>query len=203
VRQFAKSIEPAVDHWAPVLAFAALPTVGLVAGPSYSSMVIGLAVVQLLSGLIARQRLPQVDRPLATLAALFLMLCWASAAWSIVPRDSIRGALGLTGVLVAMLVFLAGRYDRPELAATLFRVLAIAIPVGIAVACLDTALHYPLESMISTKPGVDAATKYNRGFDYLVLIAWPVLARLWWRRRWWQAGALALAIAVLLSVTLS
>ena len=29
-------------------------------------------------------------------AGLFLLLCWASAAWSIVPRESVRGALGLT-----------------------------------------------------------------------------------------------------------
>jgi O-Antigen ligase len=199
----ATMIERGVDQWAPVLAFAALPTVGLLAGPSYSSMIIGLAVAQLVFGVAAGRGVPSVDRSFATLAGLFLALCWVSVAWSIVPRESIRGALGLTGVLVAMLVVQAGRYDRPEAAAMLFRVLYIAMLVGIAVACVDMALHYPLESLVSTKPGVHAATKYNRGFDYLVLIAWPVMARLWERRRWWDVGALVVAIGVMLTVTLS
>jgi exopolysaccharide production protein ExoQ len=203
LRRFAKTIEPAIDGWAPVLAFAALPTLGLVAGPSYSSMVIGLAAVQLLFGLGVGRGLPAIDRPLAVLAGLFLALCWVSAAWSIVPRESVRAALGLTGVLVAMLVFLAGRYDRPELVSMLFRVLVIATLVGVAVACLDRALGYKLESAISTKPGVNAATKYNRGSDYLMLVAWPVLAHAWWRRRWWTVCVLVLGVGVMLSTTLS
>jgi O-antigen ligase len=65
------------------------------------------------------------------------------------------------------------------------------------------ALGYPLESLVSTKPGVHAATKYNRGFDYLVLIAWPLLAHAWWRRRWWAVCALGLAMAVMLAATQS
>ena len=50
LRRSATTIERGVDRWAPVAVFAGLPTLGLVAGPSYSSMIIGLAVVQLLSG---------------------------------------------------------------------------------------------------------------------------------------------------------
>jgi O-antigen ligase len=203
LRRSATTIERGVDRWAPVLVFAGLPTLGLVAGPSYSSMIIGLAVVQLLSGLTAGRGLPPIDRPLAGIAGLFLLLCWASAAWSIVPRESVRGALGLTGVLVALLVFHAGRTDRPEVIETLFRVLLVATLVGSALACLDMALGYPLESLVSTKPGVHAATKYNRGFDYLVLIAWPLLAHAWWRRRWWAVCALGLAMAVMLAATQS
>jgi O-antigen ligase len=65
------------------------------------------------------------------------------------------------------------------------------------------ALGYPLQMLISTKPGVSAATKYNRGFDYLVLIAWPLLAHVWWRRRWWAVCVLGLTTAVILVVTLS
>jgi O-antigen ligase len=203
LRRSATTIERGVDRWAPVVVFAGLPTIGLVAGPSYSSMIIGLAVVQLLCGLAGGRGLPPIDRPLVGIAGLFLVLCWASAAWSIVPRESMRGALGLTGVLVALLVFCAGRTDRPEVVETLFRVLLVATLVGIAVACLDMLLGYKLESLVSTKPGVHAATKYNRGVDYLVLIVWPLLAHVWWRRRWWAVCALGLAIAVILAVTLS
>ncbi len=203
VREFAPAIERGVERWAPVVAFALLPTLGLVAGPSYSSMIIGLAVVQLMAGLCAGRGLPTIDRSLAALAGLFLLLCWASAGWSIVPRESLRAALGLTGVLVAVLVFLAGRYDRPDVVAAVFRVLLIAMVVGVAVACLDMAMGYPLELLVSTKPGVQAATKYNRGVDYLVLIAWPVLAYAGCRRRWWAAAALGVAVAVVLAVTAS
>ncbi len=202
-RGVATTIERGVDQWAPVLVFAGLPTLGLVAGPAYSSMIIGLAVVQLLSGLAAGRGLPPIDRPLAAIAGLFLVLCWASVTWSIDPRESARAALGLTGVLVALLVFRAGRSDRPEVIETLYRVLLAATLAGIAVACVDVWLGYPLESAISTKPGVHAATKYNRGFDYLILIAWPLLAHVWWRRRWWAVWALGLAMAVMLAVTQS
>jgi O-antigen ligase len=203
VRRFATAIERCVDQWAAIIVFAGLPTLGLAAGPSYSSMIIGLTALQLLTGLGAGRGLPPIDRPLAAIAGVFLLLCWASATWAIVPRESVRAALGVTGVLAALLVFLAGRYDRPEVVETLFRVLLIAIVVGISVACLDMALGYPLESLISTKPGVQAATKYNRGFDYLVLIAWPVLAHAGWRRRWLAMCMLGLAMAVMLTLTLS
>jgi exopolysaccharide production protein ExoQ len=202
-RGFATTIERGVDQWAPVLVFAALPTLGLAAGPSYSSLIIGLAVVQLVSGLAAGRGLPPIDRPLAAIAGLFLVLCWASVAWSIDQRETMRAALGLTGVLVALLVFRAGRYLRPEGVETLFRVLLIATLVGIGVAWLDIWLGYPLEAVISTKPGVHAATKYNRGFDYLVLIAWPLLAHVWCRRRWWSMAALGVAVAVMLAETQS
>ncbi len=198
--RFATTIERGVDQWAPVLVFAGLPTLGLAAGPSYSSMIIGLAVVQLLSGLAAARGVPSIDWPLAGIAALFLVLCWASVAWSIDQRESARAALGLTGVLAALLVFRAGRYGRTAVE-TLFHVLLIATLLGILLAWLDIWLGYPLESAISTKPGVHAATKYNRGFDYLVLIVWPLLAHVWWRRRWWAVGALGLAMAVMLAVT--
>jgi exopolysaccharide production protein ExoQ len=203
VKRIAMAIERGVDQWAAILVFAGLPTLGLAAGPSYSSMIIGLAALQLLSGMGAGRGLPPIDRPFAAIAGVFLLLCWASATWAIVPRESLRAALGLTGVLAALLVFLTGRYDRPEVVERLFRVLLIAIVVGISLACLDMALGYPLESVISTKPGVHAATKYNRGFDYLVLIAWPVLAHAGWRRRWWAICVLGLAMAVMLTLTLS
>ena len=192
-----------VAAWAPVVVFAGLPTVGMVAGPSYSSMVIGLAVVWLAAGWGAGRGLPAIDRSFAALAGVFLLLCWASAAWSIAPRDSVRSALGLSGVFVALLVVSAGRHDRPWVAETVFRVLLVATVAGVGVACLDMALGYPLQMLISTKPGVSAATKYNRGFDYLVLIAWPLLAHVWWRRRWWAVCVLGLTTAVILAVTLS
>ena len=120
-----------------MLAFAALPTVGLVAGPSYSSMIIGLAAVQFLSGLGVGRGLPAIDRSLAAIAGLFLALCWVSAAWSIVPRDSVRAAMGHTGELESMQVFLPGLYQRPKMVDTLFWVLEIATLDGVAVACLD------------------------------------------------------------------
>jgi exopolysaccharide production protein ExoQ len=201
--RFATTIERGVDQWAPVLVFAGLPTLGLEAGPAYSSMIIGLAAVQLLSGLATGRGSPPIDRPLAVIAGAFLVLCWTSVTWSIDPRESARAALGLTGVLVALLVFGAGRSDRPEVIETLFRVLLAATVAGIAIAYLDVWLGYPLESVISTKPGVHAATKYNRGFDYLVLIAWPLLAYIRWRRRWWAMCMLGLAFAVMLAVTQS
>lgn len=187
-------IEAAVDRWVPVAVFAALPTIGLAAGPSYATLMFGLAGVWSLGDLALRRGWPAPDRPLVALAGGFLLLCWASAAWSIVPAASLRAAGQATAIFAATLLLCAPR-AREGLADRLFPVLLATCVVGAVLAGLDMASGFRLETLISGKPGLASATKYNRGLDYLVLIVWPVLGYALGRRWWWRGGLLVLAVA--------
>ena len=59
------AIAPLIDRWVPAVVFAALPTLGLAAGPSYAALVFGLAAMQLLGDLAIGRGIPAIDRPLA------------------------------------------------------------------------------------------------------------------------------------------
>src|SRR5450759_3294241 len=144
-RQSAPALERGADQWLPVVVFAALPTVGVIAGPSYAPMVFGLAIVRLLLGLWQTRRFPAIDRDLAWSAAAFGGLCWLGIAWSIVPGRSLHGAVQMTGIVAAVLIFLGGRPLADQVAGRLFPVLALACLLGAAIVCIDTLLFYPLQ----------------------------------------------------------
>jgi O-antigen ligase len=193
----------AIEWWLPVCIAAALPTLGLLAGPAYSSLIVGLAVVQLGHRLASGRGWPGLDWPLATLAGAFLALCWASASWSIEPRTSLHAALAETGILAAMLLACVPRHDPEELADTLFPVLLGACMIGAALACADLALGSPLETLVSGKPGIASITKYNRGMDYLTLIVWPALCHAWWRRQFLGFLVAIAAVGIVLAAGVS
>jgi exopolysaccharide production protein ExoQ len=197
-RPSAPALERGADQWLPIAVFAALPTVGVIAGPSYAPMVFGLAIARLLAGLWQARRFPAIDRDLAWIALAFVGLCWLGVAWSIVPGRSWHGALQMTGIVAAALILLGGRPLADDVAGRLFPVLLVACLLGAAIVCIDTKQSYPLQAFITGRPPLWSATKYNRGVDYLVLIVWPVLAYVWLRFRWKAALPLAAGIAAAL-----
>ena len=198
--RLAQSVERCVECWLPVAVYSVLPTLGVIAGPSYASLVFGLAVVRLLYGLGVRRQWPAVDLDLLWIAVGFVVLCWASAAWSIVPRHSLASALQMTAIAAGSLVFIAQRSLPGPVAERVFQVLLVACVVGAVMVFIDKELDFPLESLLTARPGVQSSTKYNRGLDYLVLIAWPELAWLWWRRYW--KCSVVFAVAVIAALTL-
>ena len=106
-----------------IAVFAALPTVGLVQGPSYAGLIYGLAVVQLVVGVCLLRQLPVIDRQLGLLAATFAGWCWASVAWSIDPARSAAAALQVTAILAGCLILLAGPRLTGEAVDRLFHIL--------------------------------------------------------------------------------
>ena len=178
-------------------AFVMLPTIGLAAGPSYATLMFGLAGVWCLGDLALGRSWPAMDRPFVALAGGFLVLCWASVAWSIVPAASLRAAGQETAIFAALLLLCVPRCARDGLADRLFPVLLVACVVGPLLAGVDMVSGFRLEALVSGKPGLAAATKYNRGLDYLVLIAWPVLGYALGRRWWWRGLLLALAVVAI------
>ncbi len=186
-----------VDRWLVIVVFAALPSVGLVEGPSYAGLIFGLAVVQLIGGALLLRRIPVVDPGLGVLAAAFASWCWVSVAWSLDPAGSTAAALQMTAILAASLVFLSGPRLTGKAADRLFHVLFGATLAGGLIFVTDRELGYPLQSLFMGHSHSLIGTKYNRGLDHLVLIVWPQLAFLLLRGDWRDGlilGAFVMAI---------
>jgi O-antigen ligase len=193
---------PIAPQWLTIAVFAALPSVGMIAGPSYSLLVFGLGVVQALLGATQR-RWPPIDRQFAVTAVIFAGLCWASVAWSVDAARSAMAALRVTAVLAGALLALAAPLPGPAAADRLFRVMVIATAVGCAVLVLDTILDYTLQQHLLHRPPPLVGTKYNRGMDHLVLIVWPVLGFLAYRRDRKRALLIGVLLLAAVGVTLS
>lgn len=183
----------------PIIVFGALPIVGLVAGPSFTALIFGLGFVQALYTVIARRRWPQVDRTLLVLATAFVGLAWASVAWSIVPAQSWRGAVQITAIFAAAIVVLSNRIPSGQTLMTLSRLMPLAFALGAVILCADAATGYHLQSIIAGGK-VAPPTKYNRGANYLVLVALPLLAQAFDRRDWSSAFLVTASLTVMLAL---
>ena len=203
--RLSQAISLGMARYPAVLVFGALPTLGLLAGPSYAALIFGLAVVQLAHAAAVERRfaIATIDPALGLMAAAFAAVCWASAAWSINPARSLHGALEVTLILAGALALFAGPPLTGETTERLFRTLVVATMLGAAIFAADALLGDRLEALVEARPALGVATKYNRGIDYLVLIAWPQFGYLAWRRRWWVALLLAGCLAVVLAIGLS
>lgn len=180
--------------WLTIAVFAALPTIGLIGGPSYAGLIFGLGVVQA----VLLHRLPPIDWPLLLLALAFAALCWASVIWSIDPHRSEATALQITAILAGALLFLM---TPPPDQQRLFHVMAAATLLGAVLLTMDTAGGYRLQLLLGPHP--DPGAKYNRGIDYLVLIAWPQLAFVAQRHDWRRGLLVILSVGAIVAQGLS
>jgi O-antigen ligase len=183
---------------------AILPIAVVIAAPALAPLAFGLAAAQFLYRAATERRVPRFDAAWLSLALLFAGWCWASALWSIVPDRTLRGALQMTGILIGALAVLALPVLPDEAARKVMRAMAVAFLAAAALIAFDTAEGYPLQRFLSND-AANAATKYNRGVAYAVLIAWPVLGSLWRDRAWGFLALLVvgLAAAVFLSLSLT
>ncbi len=178
--------------------FLALPVIGLAAGPLYAALVFGPAGALALLAAARHHRLPAIDRGFGTLALAFAALASAGTLWSIVPAHTAGAAAQIALILTAALLVLATPLPDPEACRALTRLLPWTLALGVALLCVDTTLGYPFQKLA----GLDG-TKYSRGLDYLVLIAWPLLAHFVGERRWPMAAMVAALMAVAVTVGVS
>jgi O-antigen ligase len=193
----------AVVQWPVIVVFAALPSVGLLEGPSYAGFVFGLGILQLVAVVWLERRLPVIDRPLALLAAAFVAWCWASVGWSVDPGLSTASASQVTAIFAGCLIFLAAPRLGGEAADRLFRVMFVATLAGGLIFIADKAAGFPLQSLLMGRSHAAVATKYNRGIDHLAIMVWPQLAFFVQRRDWRQALLLASGVAIVEGIGLS
>ncbi len=190
------------SEWLTIAVFAALPSIGLVAGPSYALLVFGFGATQVVLGGMQRQW-PRLDRQLGWFAVSFAALCWASVAWSVDPTRSAMAALQVTAVFAGALFALASPIPRAGASERLFRVLVLATAVGCLILVIDTALDFALQQYLLDRPPPLVGTKYNRGMDHLALIVWPVLGYLAYRRDWKRALLMGVPLLCAVAVTMS
>lgn len=190
-------------QWLTIAVFGALPSLGLIAGPSYAALIFGLGLVQAITSFAKERRLRSVDPYLGLLGLAFAALCWASVMWSIDPPRSEHAALQTTLVLAGALLFLTTPPLTDEAAERVFRVMAAATIAGTMIFVIDTAVGYKLQLLLLGRPHPDPGAKYNRGIDHLVLIAWPQLAFMAQRRDWRRGVILAVCLAIVVGLGLS
>ncbi len=179
-----------------LLVFAALPVVGLIAGPAYSGMIFGLGGIRLLHLLWTRPRAVKVDRRLIGLAVAFAALSLATCAWSIVPRHSLAGARQTAAILAGALAFL-GSVDHvaDDIYDRLTQAMTVAFVIGAIMILADAAAGFHLMHWLGMR---DLSTKYNRGILYSLLLFWPLLADRLARRQ--RIGAAAMGVAMIVTV---
>ncbi len=183
--------------WLLVAVFAVLPALGLVSGASYAGLIFGLGVVRFLRLLAVRRDALTVDRGQLLLAVAFVTLCWASAAWSVIPHHSLAGAWQMTAVLAGTLVVLAGCRSLPDaMTRALGAALGIAFVAGAAIIGTDRLLGSQLQDWLAAGKH---ASKFNRGIAYSLLIVWPLLGY-WIRGRKRPALAAGIALAMLFTL---
>lgn len=182
--------------WVVIGVFAALPIFGLISGPAYASMIFGLAAIRLLNTILTKREWPSIDHKLLCLAIVFAASCWASTLWSVNPTQTLRGSLQVTLIFIAALAFMAHEDWPPHFVRKIVTVLAGAMIVGAAITTVDILSGYKLTFLHAGWYLPLQGHKYNRGINYLVFLAWPVLAHLFWLGR----PRLAVTVAVFVAL---
>jgi hypothetical protein len=185
------------QDWARIAAYAALPTMGLIGGPSYADIVFAIGALCLVHQLLFLHARPRLAPVFPALALGFVALCGVGAAWSVVPGTTLSGTVQMAAIFAGSMAFLAVP-AAPALpvqrTGTLFTVVLVAAVAGGAVFWADKATGFHFQGALTHRAGPIAATKYNRGIDYFVLLAWPVLGWFCCRRAWGRATLLLLVV---------
>lgn len=137
-----------------------------------------------------------MDLSLTYLAMAFAACCWASILWSVNPGQSLRGSLQVTLILAAAIAAVAREDWPPQVFRKIICVLVIAMIAGAVVTTTDILSGYKLAFLHAGWYQPSQGHKYNRGINYLVFIAWPVLAHLVWERRFRLAMMVAICVAL-------
>jgi len=152
------------------------PVVGLIAGPSYAPLMFGLAGLSVVLMVAERRTWPRPDAAIGVIALLFLAICGAGLAGSILPAVTKARLPQMAGIAVGSLLLLTLELS-PERTRRLIHIMFWMVAAGVAIFGLDTALDYPLQHLL-VGPAANIGTKYNRGIISLVLLAWPIAAHL-------------------------
>ena len=159
-----------------IAVFASLPVIGLVAGPSYAPLLFGLAGLSAILAGVEYRRWPALDRPVALIVLLFVLLCAVGLLDTFSPRITQQRLGQMAGISIGCVLLLAVPVAERQ-ADRLVSVLFWTVALGVAILGADTAFDYPLQHALGGD-AVNIGTKYNRGLIALVILAWPAAANL-------------------------
>ena len=180
-----------------VIAFAALPTVGLFGGGAYAAIVVAMAAILLIVNRVDK-RLLEVDETLTLVAVLFVLWLWLGWTWSIAPARTASGALQMTALFIAGIVVLGLSQSLASSSTPILRTTLAAAVIGPILLGADLLSGHPILSMVMGPQRADVVyyEKLARGLAQLSVLIWPLLAFGWQsgRKSWALAAGGVLAL---------
>ncbi|MGE3623819.1 MAG: O-antigen ligase family protein [Bdellovibrionales bacterium] len=166
-----------------LLIYVLTATVGLFTGGIWASFGIGAALVLFFGVWFAERRAPLPDRQLILFAGVVLLVATVLNLQSLEPRLSWHTWLQLATIFLPLCLFANPGIQKRAASAQFFDILPVAAAIGLVAISLELLAEGPL---LKFHRGPAAQLyQYNRGFSYMVILAFPILASLWVRKRRW------------------
>jgi len=164
--------------------FIAAATVGAFTGGIWASLGIGGALVMFAATWRVDDRPPMPDRNFLSLALSLLTVTAALNLRSSQPEASWTMWGQLVTIFLPLSLLTGIDLQKRAASAQLMPVLPIAAALGVLALGLELVLQGPILKLIRG-PGA-GLYQYDRGFSYLVVLAFPVMALIWNSKRRWS-----------------
>lgn len=158
--------------WMTGLIYAGVGTFGVLSGGAWAAFVLAGSVLLVFSISCSERLFPKPHTYAAFLALVVLSLAWLSTWHAFDPDTSVYSAIKLTGFVIPLIflssprVIEAGRRALPYLPGWSFVLSSFLVLLSLLLVYFKKT--YGTES--------SEVTKLNRGFSYILLLIWPVLA---------------------------
>lgn len=182
-----KKIREFLDRYLPdfcFLIFALAATIGAFTGGIWAAFGIGLSLIAFIAVWLIERRMPKPDIALLYFILAFLAACALLNLHSWQPKLSWVKWEELITIFLPLSLLTASSVQKHAGRKRLFAILPWLVMIGAAALGVELSLGAPL---LKWKNGQGTLlSQYNRGFSYLVLLAFPVMAALWTSKRRWM-----------------
>lgn len=159
-------------------------TAGTFNGGVWAALGIGFALVMFICVWWIEKRISRPDQQLLLLILLMLAICAALNLQSSQPKMSWSKWEELITIFLPLSLLTAPLIQKHARSPRLFALLPWLTMVSVVAFGFELALNEPLFIFLNGKAG--ALTRYNRGFSYLVILAFPLMAGLMISKRRWM-----------------
>jgi len=163
--------------------FVAAATIGVFTGGIWATLGLGGAIVMFAAiwRIEGRAPLPTSEVLIFVLSALwvFAILNFQSS------QTSLSWAMWeqLATIFLPLCVYANASIQKRAASPRLFKVLPVAAAIGALALGVELSLHGPLLKLV--RGPAAGLFQYNRGFSYLVVLGFPIMAGLWVTKRRW------------------
>jgi exopolysaccharide production protein ExoQ len=181
-----------------LLIFMTAATVGAFTGGIWAALGIGFSAIAFLAVWRIESRMPQPDYQILFFIAVMLAVCAALNFRSWQPDLSWKKWLQLASIFLPLSLLTAPEIQNRSFSSRLPFWLPGAVAIAAIALGIELALHGPLLKLVR---GNEFLFEYNRGFSYLVLLAFPVMAMLMLTKRKWLIVPLIAILLIPASLT--
>jgi len=189
--------------WFGLLIFGLAGTLGAFLGGSYAALGIGGGLVFSGATWFAEGRPPKPHGVLMGFCFFALIVCSVLNLQAAYPKNAWHDTLQLATIILPLMLLscpaVQARLEHPAL----FKHWPLLATLGLLTLGIELFSGTPLLKWMNGSGVFDekAITKYNRGFSYAVLLAWPLLALLTGEKAYWRTGLFCLALLLPLGFT--